>query len=919
MLEAKLRPPPSSGVVRDRLERRLDDLEQAGIGLVSAPAGAGKTTLMARACDRFDGATGWIRLDHSDGDEARLLAGLSRAAGLTDSSSDLDSLLLSVENHNESRLLVIDDLHTIHQSPSSVLIDRLLLDRPANLTLLLGSRPEGAPDGTRLRVSGALIVIDADELRFRQWETEDLYRNHFDDRLPPEDIARLNQLTGGWAVGLHLFHIATVHTALPQRRSMLDGLRGRTRLTDEYLTGNILAALPDKLASFFLECSILATMNVSVCNQFLGRDDSLPALLDLERRGLVTRLDDGTTFSCHEILRSHLESHLVASRPEAELVSDFTRAARVLEGSGFAADALRAYARAGDARAAAMVLRNNGEALADEPPPFDTLPASLRSDPWLLLAEARKLVADGDLGRAIETHHLVAATTGRPAQLASTELNDLRAWNDRTTSFPPSPSGRLRQATITRPRVAAHILEQQGTAGDLIGAVTASLLAGDHRGADRQVDALLRERTLSSEDAIRIQALEVLSSVIGSGTTNVEELGRVADLAEKTGLTQIGRLVRAVEALSGNPAAIERAHGIVERSQQSGDRWGAALAHLAIDFGVLRSGRSSLWLGDGSGPRFVELGAPVLGIWAQAVRILARSQPTADELRDLEARARDLEVPGVRVLTLRALATLDRRASEQLPPLIRELGLEGWPEANQPASSATTATVDITCFGDFAVRSAQRSLPLGDLKPRPRELLRLLAALGGRPLPADRIGQFLWPEIDPDRMRRNLQVAVSAIRTWFSANGIENAIQHDAGSYVLNTEVASTDVARLHVAVAAASTAEGEAVVDAHAAVLRIAGQPLLDTDQATEWWAELTGPLIEAITSSAEAVGRTDGTNQHRISPVDACRTGLLHAPYRDELWRLHIELLRERGDRAEAAAVERRYAHLLAELGID
>ncbi len=74
LLETKLHVPRRRGLVsRPRLGARLNRGAEAALTLVSAPAGFGKTTLVAEwvtAASADDRAVGWLSLDERDNDPA---------------------------------------------------------------------------------------------------------------------------------------------------------------------------------------------------------------------------------------------------------------------------------------------------------------------------------------------------------------------------------------------------------------------------------------------------------------------------------------------------------------------------------------------------------------------------------------------------------------------------------------------------------------------------------------------------------------------------------------------------------------------------------------------------------------------------------------------------------------------------------
>jgi len=81
LLKAKLRAPvvPDHYVRRQRLLRLLDEAVEAPLTLVVAPAGVGKTVLLAGWAAETGAATGWLSLDESDCDPSQLWSGVIAA------------------------------------------------------------------------------------------------------------------------------------------------------------------------------------------------------------------------------------------------------------------------------------------------------------------------------------------------------------------------------------------------------------------------------------------------------------------------------------------------------------------------------------------------------------------------------------------------------------------------------------------------------------------------------------------------------------------------------------------------------------------------------------------------------------------------------------------------------------------------
>ena len=182
----KIRRPDPRGLVRDRLQRRLLDPDGPSVGLVLGPPGSGKTTLLTRAVTATDEPCAWYRAGAEDDDEPALVRHLASALGgalaeprLSEvaESGRVDTLVTTLERlPGEVCRLVVDDLHEIAGSRAERALERFVLLRPRWVRLLLGSRRPPALNITRLLVSGELCQLDSEDLRFRSWEVEELFR-----------------------------------------------------------------------------------------------------------------------------------------------------------------------------------------------------------------------------------------------------------------------------------------------------------------------------------------------------------------------------------------------------------------------------------------------------------------------------------------------------------------------------------------------------------------------------------------------------------------------------------------------------------------------------------------------------------------------------------------------------------------------
>ena len=221
---------PAEFTPRPALRRRLDEATADQVIVVSAPAGSGKTLLLA---DWVVGGTGpetaWISLDADDNDPPRLwsavLAALhavpSMARSLPDGAegapplppdADLvESLAALLDTLDPPVRIVLDGVHEL--TGREVLNDlaRLIRHRPGGMRLVLASRSDPPISIPRLRLEGRLHELRADVLQFTLDETAALLKAS-GLALDPAQVAVLHARTEGWAAGLRLAALALRRT-----------------------------------------------------------------------------------------------------------------------------------------------------------------------------------------------------------------------------------------------------------------------------------------------------------------------------------------------------------------------------------------------------------------------------------------------------------------------------------------------------------------------------------------------------------------------------------------------------------------------------------------------------------------------------------------------------------------------------------
>ncbi len=434
-LKSKLAPPRlKDTVARERLYPLFDDIENNKAVTVTAGAGYGKTTFVAQACRARGVPTVWYRLDASDrdvivflnylvsgirqyykgfGDVTLDLIRRSAEPLQTDSRQICTLLLHELENRLDRHLLIVlDDFHLIQESAQIRSVMQFLIQHlPHRLHLVLVSRSRPDLALSRLIAVREGFGITESDLAFTRTEIENLYRDIFDIPLDARALAVLEQKTGGWAVGLILFHYRLkkqLGTPIDRQFSFLTGDAG---LFSNYLEENIFDLLPEPIASFLVRTSILSNLDVGLCNRLLGIQDARSILEQLEKMHLFTfAIDDAAnTYQYHHLFRDYLRGKLNKTADPSTAEQLHRRAGQLLEARADIHGAVEHYFAAHAYDNAAALLVSKGSELIETGQLNQVLlfverfPGHLvDSEPWLKYLLAYALFTKGDNRASLE-------------------------------------------------------------------------------------------------------------------------------------------------------------------------------------------------------------------------------------------------------------------------------------------------------------------------------------------------------------------------------------------------------------------------------------------------------------------------------------------------------------------------------------
>jgi len=346
LVEVDSRPPTQrpEDVHRTPLVNRLR-ASDAPLVTVCAPAGYGKTTLLAQWAARAGRACAWVTLDDGHNDPRVLFASLAGALGRPAPGSRPSALLAA----ERPVLLVLDDVHLLRSRGSLALVATLARHVPEGSTIALAGRSIRLGIA-RARAAGRLFELGADELAFSHREAELLLRT-----LGAEaELRTIRRRMEGWPAG-------TVLAALALDRTSAAGGSGADTFVADYFELECIAGLAAQDVRFLMRTAVLDRFSAPLCDHVLRTGDA-GGRLDAFARGslFVVPLDrERRWFRYHTAFREYLVGELRRREPRA-LPGLYRRAAAWCESVGDLAAATRYAHAAGDVDHVARLVTRDG-------------------------------------------------------------------------------------------------------------------------------------------------------------------------------------------------------------------------------------------------------------------------------------------------------------------------------------------------------------------------------------------------------------------------------------------------------------------------------------------------------------------------------------------------------------------------------
>ena len=327
-VKSRMRLMPADFVERTELLAELDAGGRAGVTLVCAPPGYGKTLLLMDWATRPSLVeTAWVTIDGDDNDPRRLWASVAAALAphirLPAPNSIKSPPAWSTAEHTSLVAELVDDLYAL-PNPIRLILDdvdeltdpeplrglRFLVQHlPLQVQLVLSSTFDPPLGLSRLRLSARLHELRADRLRFTLAESASLLARA-GLSLTSSQVQRLHQRTDGWVAGMRLAVLAIADEPDPDR--FIAEFSGDERHVADYLTAEVLNRLNPDTVAFLRAISIVDPISADLAAELSGRDDAGALLDSLEHdTSLLTSLGwRRDSYRLQPLLRTYLRADL---------------------------------------------------------------------------------------------------------------------------------------------------------------------------------------------------------------------------------------------------------------------------------------------------------------------------------------------------------------------------------------------------------------------------------------------------------------------------------------------------------------------------------------------------------------------------------------------------------------------------------
>jgi LuxR family transcriptional regulator, maltose regulon positive regulatory protein len=462
LLVTKTRMPrlPAGYVARPRLSGKLDEAMRRGVVLLSAPAGYGKSTLLAGALRELEMPVAWVSLDDGDNDPGSfwtyvisalqgIAPGMCQPILAAIESPEppparwlLTALVNALNGNGDDFALVLDDYQAIETAAIHEGVGFIGEHLPPRLHLFIACRVDPALPVARWRARGVISEIRAGELAFTKEEARTFLETAMGMVLGEQDLMTLESRSEGWIAGLKIAGLS--FAGRENISASIKAFSGVNRYIFDYLVGEALGRQSSRIQRFLLETSILERLCGSLCDAVTGQSDGHSMLAQLESANLfISSLDDERRwYRYHQLFADVLRRQLTSSGPE-RMGELHGRASRWFAEEGRIDEAINHAFLGGDAERAVSLLEEAAPRMLGQGQAAWMLRYSQRvpetmllCSPWLCVSFAwAALMANSREALLPMLSRAVQALSGNPDNLSLCSLSNLHRIKGHTLSI----------------------------------------------------------------------------------------------------------------------------------------------------------------------------------------------------------------------------------------------------------------------------------------------------------------------------------------------------------------------------------------------------------------------------------------------------------------------------------------------------
>jgi LuxR family transcriptional regulator, maltose regulon positive regulatory protein len=354
---AKISPPRIRNVVlRPRLFDLVDSFGDCPITWISAPAGSGKTTLVASYLSKKKLESLWYQIDERDTDQATFFyyMGLAAAKAAPRVRRPLP-LLTSVyalgipaftsrffeDLYNRLKppfCVVFDNYQLVpSESPFHERICQGLEIAPEGVRVIILSRTRPPPQFARLRANELVSLVERDTINFTLPEARDFMLMRNLRAIPDELIGQLHEKTNGWAAGLALITESIKSGSIQGSLPIFP-----PQEVFHYFAREIFSKMDEETRACLMKTALLPKMTGVMAVQLTGTTRATEIIDQLYRDNFFTQRDNqpDPSYQYHPLFREFLLSQARDCLPEGEMGRLLKAGAKILEEAGQIEDAV---------------------------------------------------------------------------------------------------------------------------------------------------------------------------------------------------------------------------------------------------------------------------------------------------------------------------------------------------------------------------------------------------------------------------------------------------------------------------------------------------------------------------------------------------------------------------------------------------